>query len=66
MPIVRIADAHRPNVQTVKVRILKLLMQGDLDLQALISRIMAQPMMRLALVQQALQELQNEGKITQE
>lgn len=65
MPIVRIADAHRPSVQQVKMRILKALMQGDMDLQILINRIMSQPMMRLALVQQAITELRNEGKIEQ-
>jgi hypothetical protein len=65
MPTVRIVDNQRPGVEQVKNRILKALMQGDMDLQALITRITAQPLIRLAVVQQALTELRNEGKIEQ-
>jgi hypothetical protein len=65
MPRVRIVDSQRPGVEQVKNRILKALMQGDMDLQALVARLMAQPLMRLAIVQQAILELRNEGKIEQ-
>jgi hypothetical protein len=67
MPTITLSDNEKPGLPQIKRYILAIVKRsgGSIDRAQLIAHLQTLPLFRPALVLQALQDLQNEGKISQ-
>lgn len=68
MPTITLADNEKPGVQQIKRYIMMVIRRsgGSIDRAQLLAHLQTLPLFRPALVLQALQDLQSEGKISQQ